>query len=806
MQECDGQQKMTPEAPGTTDNISDEMSMPWAIGSRRWFEFSLLAALSLLAVLVYYYPILGNGFRASSDGQFSQYFERFVGWSDLYLGGWPSYADPNSMPLYPIKYILPATPLGFKLFVISAYFIYSLGNGALAAFITNSRPAAVFAAVTSPAIGFFVAHQGHTSMIHAAAYLPWMILGGLMLRSSNAQTFFGISLLSIAVAFSFLAGHPQVSIYGLFGCGLLMLLASFRNPNWIGDITKWCLAVGLGLGLAAAFLLPAYGFTKETMRASIDAQTLRQFSLRLYEIGLNVFPYVAGGGWWSGAFKPYVAGGPASSWEENISYLGVSLSIIVMIGWRSILANTVTRSFAILGAVSILLAMAPAITLIAQVLVHVPVLSMFRAWARWQLVSSLVVVQLAAFVIHTTLKTGALNMGKRHIIGFCLLLIFIAFSINFCESCGKAFGLLNLLSEASGIQLLFLMALALLFSVNTRALGRVKQLVLFVLILGVTSTELYLLSRQAAWFNARTPAVNELSDEIRGQVRELLGNGEGGRLLTLTGWQSRHLDPDGVKAMGLPSVNWYGPLLNKRAAEMLGTTSGGWTRPDVLSSKNQILDIYGVVAVEPYWPDATPNNLSREEQYPPDRWKEIPTKNPVGLLQNIRALPRLRFVLEGQNVSDEQALTALRTSEMPDGSVYSARETALLSSDARSFSSRTAILPEIFAVAIEGNDILVSLTKPSTVETMLVLGDNHSNSWRASIDGKPENVVRVNYNQIGLYVPPESSKIRLYYVDQLQTAGRIVSIASLAILVLWTLFHYQNLFKRHEARGIFYVK
>lgn len=802
MQSCEGQQKAPPVTPCTVGDTTDGLSMPWAIGNRHWFEFSVLAVVSLLAVLVVYYPILGNGFRASSDGQFSQFLERFVGWSDLYLGGWPSYADANSMPLYPVKYVFPATQLGFSLFVVSAFFIYSLGNGVLAAFITGSRPAAVFAAVTSPSIGFFVAHFGHTSMVHAAAYLPWMILSGLMISSRNDQKFFGMVLLSIAVAFSFLAGHPQVSIYGLFGCGLLMLLTAFRNPSWILDISKWCLAVGLGLALAAAFLLPGYGFVKETMRASIDAQLLGQFSLRLYEIGLNVFPYVAGGGWWAGAFQPYIADSPASSWAENISYVGVSLSFIVLIGWKSILSNTVTRNLAALGVVSILLSMAPAITWIAQVLVHVPVLSMFRAWARWQLISSLVLTQLAAFVIHTKLKASALDVGKRHYLASGLFLICSAFLIDFCRSCDRVINISNILSGASGYQLLFLMAIAVFLAVNVRNLGKLKLFVLFILILGVAGTELYFLSRQAAWFNARTPVADVLSDEVRGQVRELQGSGRGGRLLTLSGWQSRHLDPDSVKAIGLPSVNWYGPLLNKRTAELLGTTSGGWTRPDVLSSKNQILDIYGVLVAEPYWPESTPNNLSREELYPPDRWKELHTKNPVGLLKNIRALPRLRFVHEGRIVSDEQALTALRTSEMPDGSIFSARETALLSSDARPFSGRTGIVPEILTMAIEDNHILVSLKNLSNVETMLVLGDNHSNNWHASIDGKPADVVRVNYNQIGVYVPPESHEIRLYYVDRLQTTGRIVSIVSLVILVMLTLFYCLNLFKRHAPRGV----
>ncbi len=87
MQSCEGQQKAPPVTPCTVGDTTDGLPMPWAIGNRHWFEFSVFAVVSLLAVLVVDYPILGNGFRASSDGQFSQFLERFVGWSDLYLGG-----------------------------------------------------------------------------------------------------------------------------------------------------------------------------------------------------------------------------------------------------------------------------------------------------------------------------------------------------------------------------------------------------------------------------------------------------------------------------------------------------------------------------------------------------------------------------------------------------------------------------------------------------------------------------------------------------------------------------------------------
>lgn len=57
MQGCDEQQRKTPEVPYTEGNRAGDLLIFWAIGNRRWFEFSVLAVVSLLAVLVFYHPM-----------------------------------------------------------------------------------------------------------------------------------------------------------------------------------------------------------------------------------------------------------------------------------------------------------------------------------------------------------------------------------------------------------------------------------------------------------------------------------------------------------------------------------------------------------------------------------------------------------------------------------------------------------------------------------------------------------------------------------------------------------------------------
>ncbi|MFD0324096.1 hypothetical protein [Lysobacter gummosus] len=74
----------------------------------------------------------------------------------MYIGGWPLYADPNSMSFYPLRYLFPATREAFDYFSLAAAGIFALGNGWLAWELTRSRRSVLLAIVAAPGLGFLL--------------------------------------------------------------------------------------------------------------------------------------------------------------------------------------------------------------------------------------------------------------------------------------------------------------------------------------------------------------------------------------------------------------------------------------------------------------------------------------------------------------------------------------------------------------------------------------------------------------------------------------------------------------------------
>jgi hypothetical protein len=92
-----------------------------------------------------------------------------------------------------------------------------------------------------------VAHLVHTSMIHAAAWVPWMFAG------VEGHLAFGrrrwIAVTAVAVAMACLAGHMQIAFYGLFTASAYLL---WRFPAAAADSSLVGAAVGASAGLLLA--------------------------------------------------------------------------------------------------------------------------------------------------------------------------------------------------------------------------------------------------------------------------------------------------------------------------------------------------------------------------------------------------------------------------------------------------------------------------------------------------------------------------------------------------------------------------
>ncbi|MGO4259024.1 hypothetical protein [Lysobacter sp. TAB13] len=746
----------------------------------------IILFLSVAAVAVVYFPYLSSQINATSDGQFAQFFESNFGWSDLYIGGWPVYADPNSMSFYPLRYLFPATREAFDYFVLAAPLIFTVGNGLLAWALTHSRRSVLLAVAAAPGLGFFIAHAGHTSMLHAASYAPFMVLASLKLSQRGADWALWVALFAVSTALSLLAGHPQVTVYALAASALMAAPIGAKFRDWVAVYLKSAAGLVLGLGLSAIYLLPAAKFVGESLRSTMSADVLRQFSLRWFEVGFDVFPYLAGGDWEGQSQVPYIVADATNSWSENLAYVGVGIFCLVIVGLRGFWADPANRKIVIGLIVASFLAVAPSLPGSAEILVRIPVLSMFRAWSRWQLVSSVFALQLACIALaqlvgrQTTARSTVLDpLIPWLIVPAALLVISVSRGLR-----GKI-GIHDLFQGETLIQVAVFAALTVTIFALRSEWGR-RSTVLAVLPAVLVGGELAYLSRQATWANAHSGPATAAQIETLSKTKGILAQTHG-RILAMSGWESPYLSADYTRAADMPSLNWYGPLLNARFAELSGITSGGWTRPEVLSERNQVLDIYGVSVIEPYPAEVTPTSASRDELYPAQRWKPLPSPNPRELLFNTRSLPRIRLVNQTVHVSDEGALAALKTSRLPDGRPFHARSMALVNELGLQITGKAEI-PRYTADSTGDSGFSVRFDAPVAHPLMLVIGDNFSRNWHAQADGKKLETTRVNYNQIGALLPVGTRKVSIGYHDLRLTKGIVVSVISIFALCALVFF------------------
>jgi uncharacterized membrane protein YfhO len=68
--------------------------------------------------------------------------------------------------------------------------------------------------------------------------------------------------------------------------------------------------------------------------------------------------------------------------------------------------------------------------------------------------------------------------------------------------------------------------------------------------------------------------------------------------------------------------------------------------------------------------------------------------------------------------------------------------------------------------------------------TFLVNTTAYYKNWKVSIDGNPVKLYRVNYNGLGVYVPPGIHNVLFYYDEKDIYAGIILAVLSYLIFVM----------------------
>jgi Bacterial membrane protein YfhO len=530
-----------------------------------------------------------NNLLAPGDGLIF-YVPAFYGakalWSNFILGGVPWAADPQNMTWYPVAMLLRWIPHSWNLFVLSAYVLAGVGAYTYVYVLTASWLAAAVAGMAYSMGGFMTSHLGHTTIIHAAAWLPLILYALERLRHRITVLSCGVGLLAIASCS--LSGHPQIAVYAL-GLGLCYaLVMSWCLPVAAGRSAYYRAVFGLyvvGLSLCAIQVLPMLELSRLSSRATMTFGEFGGFAMPPIQLFQLIFPYLFGGSD-AGPYDSRIFWGQSGPTEITgyIGLLPLMLAAIGVMRWRS--ERALVWFWLVVAILATMLALGGA-TFISHWLYHVPVYNKFRSPGRHFVEMNFAISVLAGLGVAAIQRSWAtkrwvdwtiLGVGSAMLGLFGLLVLKAPAFKAMALASGVNFRLWPWQNPAIGIPLVITIVGALVLRFwSRRPHWRPMGLVLLVVLFWDVSSFGWFYD----WRPEFAPAIggNLAPNAIVKQYRPLL-QASHQRFMTVNGAEAIFRNPEVIapnltQLWELPSADGYGPLMLPRVAELMQMATNG---------------------------------------------------------------------------------------------------------------------------------------------------------------------------------------------------------------------------------------
>ena len=165
------------------------------------------------------------------------------------------------------------------------------------------------------------------------------------------------------------------------------------------------------------------------------------------------------------------------------------------------------------------------------------------------------------------------------------------------------------------------------------------------------------------------------------------------------------------------------------------------------------------------------------------RWRLAAENDYLMIYENTRSLPRAWLATAELVTPEQEELGIIRTGKLPSGQSWEPLQTALVEAPTGINSGTGATPGSAEVTRHEPNRVEVKTV--STVPAILVLSENHYPGWRAYVDGGAVDILRVDYNLRGVKLPAGSHLVKFVYQPKSVLIGLIVSLLTLAWLLLW---------------------
>lgn len=176
---------------------------------------------------------------------------------------------------------------------------------------------------------------------------------------------------------------------------------------------------------------------------------------------------------------------------------------------------------------------------------------------------------------------------------------------------------------------------------------------------------------------------------------------------------------------------------------------------------------------------------SETEAADAQRWRRLGQVGEVAVFENERALPRAWLASEARVLDEDEMLGVIRTGRLPDGSAWEPRRMALVESSI-DFQKGATEDASARAELTRRDPNRVEVKTEASAPSILVLSENHYPGWRAYVDGRAVETLRVDYSLRGVVLAAGEHRVEFVYRPKSVLIGFIISLVTLAALILWS--------------------
>ncbi len=755
-------------------------------------DWLLSAGVAAAALVLFFWPVFARGwvFFHGDIFRFSEPVQEFhraclrAGqlpiWNSLIGCGYPQLAEGQIQAFYPPAVLLAAllpAPTALSALVLLHLWLAGLFAAALARTLGAGPWGMAAAALIGALNGFMIARIIHPMMLCTAAWVPLAL--ALTIRGLRTRSVGGLAPLALVIGLQALAGSPPVLFYTCLAVVATALTASGQGDQKPSLKQRLVFGIGgpaLGLLLAAVQLLPTQELGRESLRVMRSRWNyVTDYSMPPPQYLSLLLPNLFGNEAWGTYIGPV--------WQfEHSGYVGSVAAALAVVG--ALVCGRRARPLWLVVLLGLFMSMGR-LNPLFHLLQYLPGFSQFRAPARYVVLVCFATAGLAGAALPR--KGGPESGPSRAIEGILALcgLAWIAATLAFVLPAAKAYPSASVL-----IRQIVAAAVGVALAVAAAQLARrhkVRTWLAGCLCMGLLATDLAFFAWQ------RTPlAPREFYQGTPEVISPIKQRGEWGRVLV---WETDVHGPRGFAdpkgwAADLKSAFALREALPPNSAQRFGLDSA---------------DVFVALALSHYLPAYhAARTCVRDIARTGTRGEGRAFLDLLGIRYLVSAVAfegsRMRVIHDGRMrvYENETALpfcwAVSRVGALSDPLAaygYVMRDTF----DPR----REAIVESPVAAPLSGGGEVRVRSEASWLDlgrvrlrvalperALVVVSQVYYPAWRATIDGSPAPIEKVDTVLMGVVCEAGEHDILLTYDDlNLSVGWRLSALALACVLGLW---------------------